>query len=117
MLLSHLHAVLRWICIVGLTEKCSINITYSYFVKFALKWPLLLHGPLSRLCFKCYIYLKYILDSVSEYNGYYMARRWHRKECLSISVVILPQIDLLPNSETFSDLASTLIGFTTHVVT
>ena len=39
---------------------------------------------LCKLCFKCHMYLQYILDSVSEFNGYYMVRRLHRNVCLCI---------------------------------
>ena len=54
---------------------------------------------LSMSCLNCQMNLQYILDSVSEFNGYYMVRRCH-KGVYVYCLVILHLVDLLPNSET-----------------
>ena len=38
--------------------------------------------------YKYYIYLKYILDSVSEFNGCHMIRRGHRNGCQLIFLLL-----------------------------
>ena len=74
---------------------------------------------LSRLCIQCNVYHIYILDSFSKKNGHYMVRRLHGKECVSVLVLFCAQLtfDLILRPRDFPDLASTPIGFTTHVGT
>ena len=60
--------------------------------------------------------LQYNLDSVSEFNGYYMVRCWHRNESLSIDFFApSAPFTYFCDTGTFSDLASTPICYTTHI--